>query len=134
MQFKIVILSFIFSGLPQNVQLGLGTQPGGSYEKIGQMCNLSTEEVREMEDHAQALAPIVRSKELFQILLLLILTELNESGSALKFRNSILTAIFRIESNSGTSDEQILGPYFEMVHRIKEIYKKGKTFFDMFCQ
>ena len=99
------------------------------------MCNFLPEEaVREMKDHGEALTTMVRSKEKFNILLLLVLTELNESGSALRFRNSILTSIFHIQRNSMTSDEQILGPYFEMVHRIKEIYKKGKTFFDMFCQ
>ena len=112
----------------------MGLEPGGSYEKISQVCNLSTEEAQEIADHGKALTPFVKSKEKFAILLLLVLTELNESGSGLRFRNALLSSIFHMEHNSKRSDEEILGPYFEMVHRVKEMYQKGKIFFDMFSQ
>ena len=114
--------------------LGLSLESGGSYEKIGQTCNLSTEEAQEIADHGKALTPTVWSREKFPILVLLVLTELNETGSALRFRNEILASLFHTQFNGRNSDEEILGPYFEMVHKVKQIYQKGKTFFDMFSQ
>ena len=90
--------------------------------------------VNEIKGHLQVLSPILVRKEKFPVLLLLILTELNESGSALRFRNSILSALFHSQWDGRTPEEEILRDYLDLVHRVKEIYQKGKVFWDMFCQ
>ena len=67
--------------------------------------------------------------------MLLILSELNENASALRFRTAILSSIFRISDMNSVEDEnQILGQYFQMISRVKKIYHKAKSFFDAFAQ
>ena len=96
----------------------------------------SNDEYQEIKSHTAALNPFIGDNERFQIMLLLILSELNENASALRFRTAILSAIFHMRNtNDSTEDEnQILGPYFQMICRVKKIYQRAKKFFDIFDQ
>ena len=95
----------------------------------------SQDEFKEFKSYTDALNPFIEDKERFQILMLLILSELNENASALRFRTAILSSIFHIGSNNSVEDEnQILGPYFQMVCTVKKIYQRAKIFFDAFAQ
>ena len=95
----------------------------------------SQDEFKEFKSHTAALNPFIEDTERFQILMLLILSELNENASALRFRTAILSSIFHIDTNSSVEDEnQILGPYFQMIRTVKKIYNKAKIFFDAFAQ
>ena len=104
-------------------------------EFVYEVSNLfSYDEYQEIQSHTVALNPFIGDDERFQIMLLLILSELNENASALRFRTAILSAIFHMRStNDWTEDEnQILGPYFQMICRVKKIYQRAKKFFDRF--
>ena len=93
---------------------------------------LCEQEYQEIMRHTEVINPIMKHDDTFKIVLLLILTELNENPSALRFRSAILSAIFHIESEA--QGEQAIAPFLEVVYRVKEVYKSGKRFFDLFSQ
>ena len=91
----------------------------------------SQDEFKEFKSQTAVVNSFIEDTERFQILMLLILSELNENASALRFR----TAIFHISDMNSVEDEnQILGQYFQMICRVKKIYHKAKSFFDAFAQ
>ena len=114
----------------------MGNFPGGSFDFVNQVFKMfSQDEFKEFESHTAAINPFIEDPERFQILMLLILSELNENASALRFRTAILSSIFHIGSINSVEDEnQILRPYFQMVCTVKKIYHKAKVFFDAFAQ
>ena len=93
---------------------------------------ISEQEYQDIMRHTEVINPIMKHKDTFKIVLLLILTELNEHSSALRFRSAILSAIFHNESEA--LGEQAIAPFLEVVYRVKEVYKSGKRFFDLFSQ
>ena len=52
----------------------------------------SYDEFEDIKSHTAALNPFIEDNERFQVMLLLILSELNENASALRFRTAILSA------------------------------------------
>ena len=95
----------------------------------------SQDEFKEFKSQTAVVNSFIEDTERFQILMLLILSELNENASALRFRTAILSSIFRISDMNSVEDEnQILGQYFQMISRVKKIYHKAKSFFDAFAQ
>ena len=119
------------SGINDSVDLGLKF-PTGNFKKIRDMNLLSEQEYQDIMRHTGVINPIMKHDDTFKIVLLLILTELNEHSSALRFRSAILSAIFHIESEA--LGEQAIAPFLEVVYRVKEVYKSGKRFFDLFSQ
>ena len=119
-------------GIPQSHDLGIGVIPGGSLEFVHKIFNF--DDFQEIKSHTTALNPFIEENERFQIMLLLILSELNENASALRFRTAILSCIFHMKSSDDSAEDenQILEPYFQMICRVKKIYRKAKKFFDMF--
>ena len=97
---------------------------------------LSYDDLQDVKSHAAALNPFIGDNERFQIMLLLILSELNENASALRFRTAILSAIFHMRNTNDSTEveNEILGPYFQMICRVKKIYQRAKKFFDIFDQ
>ena len=120
-----------FSGIAETVDLGLKF-PTGNFKKIRDMNLLSEQDYQDIMRHTEVINPIMKHKDTFKIVLLLILTELNEHSSDLRFRSAILSAIFHIESEA--LGEQAIAPFLEVVYRVKEVYKSGKKFFDLFSQ
>ena len=114
----------------------MGNFPGGSLDFVNKVFNIfSQDEYKEIKSHTAALNPFIEDTERFQILMLLILSELNENASALRFRTAILSSIFHLSTKNSVEDEnQILGLYFQMICRVKRIYNKAKAFFDVFAQ
>ena len=78
--------------------------------------------------------PFIENEERFKILLLLVLTELNEDASALRFRTAILSSIFQTRSTLEEDETQSIGVYFQMIGRVKKLYLEAKMFFDTFAK
>ena len=76
--------------------------------------------------------PFLKEKNQFKIIFLLLLTELDEYPVAVRFHTALLSAIFHMQVES--FDEQVIAPYLEVVYRVKEVYKAGRKFFDLFSQ
>ena len=114
----------------------MGNFPGGSMDFVNQVFKLfSQDEFKEFKCQTAVVNSFIEDTERFQILMLLILSELNENASALRFRTAILSSIFHISDINSVEDEnQILGQYFQMICRVKKIYHKAKSFFDAFAQ
>ena len=91
----------------------MGNFPGGSMDFVNQVFKLfSQDEFKEFKSQTAVVNSFIEDTERFQILMLLILSELNENASALRFR----TAIFHISDMNSVEDEnQILGQYFQMI-------------------
>ena len=71
----------------------------------------------------------MKEKNKFKIILLLLLTELDEYPVAVRFQTALLSSLFHAQLEA--FDDQGIGPYLEVVYRVKEVYKAGKRFFDM---
>lgn len=71
----------------------------------------------------------MKEKKKFKIILLLLLTELDEYPVAVRFQTALLSSLFHAQLEA--LDDQGIGPYLEVVYRVKEVYKAGKRFFDM---
>ena len=138
--YEFVLVSYInvrlISGIPQQDDLGMGKFPGGSFDFVNQVFKIfSPDEFKEFKSHTAVLNPFIEDTERFQILMLLILSELNENASALRFRTAILSSVFHIDTRNSVEDEnQILGPYFQMICTVKKLYHKAKILFDAFAQ
>ena len=78
------------------------------------------------------LNPFLKEKNQFKIIFLLLLTELDENPVAVRFQTALLSAIFHMQLEN--FNEQALAPYLEVVYRVKEVYKAGRNFFDLFSQ
>ena len=79
--------------------------------------------------HIKILNPFLKEKNKFKIILLLLLTEMDECPVAVRFQTALLSSIFHVQLE--VLDDEAIGPYLEVVYRVKEVYKAGKKFFDM---
>ena len=122
---------FFYLGISKSVDLGVEFPPG-NFEKVRDVNLISEQEYQDIKKHTGVINPIMKHNDTFKIVLLLILTELDEHSSAVRFRSAILSAIFHIESEA--LGEQAIAPFLEVVYRVKEVYKSGKKFFDLFSQ
>ena len=123
--------SNLLAGIAENVELGVNF-PSRNFELIRDVDLISEQEYQDIKRHTEVINPIMKHNDTFKIVLLLILTELDDHSSALRFRSAILSAIFHIESEA--LGEQAIAPFLEIVYRVKEVYKSGKKFFDLFSQ
>ena len=125
------ISDLLLTGITGNVDLGVNF-PSRNFELIRDMNLISEQEYEDIKRHTEVINPILKQNDTFKIVLLLILTELNEHSSALRFGSAILSAKFHIESEA--LGEQAIAPFLDVVYRVKEVYKLGKRFFDLFSQ
>ena len=121
-------MSHFHVGISKSIDLGVNFPPG-NFEKIREVNLISEQEFQDIKRHTDVINPLMKHDDIFKIVLLLILTELNEHSSALRYRSAILSSISQI--NSG---DQAIAPFLEIVYRVKEVYKAGKRYFDLFSQ
>ena len=115
-------------GISKSTDLGVKFPPG-NFEKIREVNLISEQEFQDIKRHTDVINPLMKHDDIFKIVLLLLLTELNEHSSALRYRSAILSSISQIHSG-----DQAIAPFLEIVYRVKEVYKAGKRYFDLFSQ
>ena len=116
---------FFYLGISKSVDLGVEFPPG-NFEKVRDVNLISEQEYQDIKRHTDVINPLMKHNDIFKIVLLLILTELNEHSSALRFRSAILSSISHIHSG-----DQAIAPFLEIVYRVKEVYKAGRNFFEL---
>ena len=89
----------MLAGIAENVELGVNF-PSRNFELIRDVDLISEQEYQDIKRHTEVINPIMKHNDTFKIVLLLILTELDDHSSALRFRSAILSAIFHIESEA----------------------------------
>ena len=118
-------------GLPDDADIGVNCKKDG-FQRIFEVKLISDEQLQDIRRHTSVLNPFLKEKNQFKIIFLLLLTDVDEYPVAVRYQTALLSAIFHMQVES--FDEQAIAPYLEVVYRVKEVYKAGRNFFDLFSQ
>ena len=113
------------------MDIGVNCQSDG-FQRIFEVKLISDEQFQDIRRHTSVLNPFLKKKNQFKIILLLLLTELDEYPVAVRYQTALLSSIFHMQLEA--FDEQAITPYLEVVYRVKEVYKAGRNFFDLLSQ
>ena len=87
---------------------------------------ISEEADQEMSQHMGEILRFLENLDNDKILYLLLLTDIEENARCIRFRTTLLSMIFHIESDGTQTETDILAPYLEMVFRLKKVQVLGK--------
>ena len=109
-------------GLDQDADIGIGKD----ILPISDFCNsqktyMSTENVKEIQRLLKMVRPFLDDSKSFKIILLLLLTESEYSPSFKRLHTAFASAILRNASGSDRGENEILGPYFNVIQKSKRI-------------